>query len=162
MFGVSHPAFPLSLFLLVIFRVAFVLCHIDPSPCLQQCSKLNTGVAAIGRLDRVCGVTDVLLNESYLVLAEQHECYWACNFAARHLGTCGCPNDCFADFGFGVCLDSNSSFPFLNESRSREGVCLCSPGYAGPDCSLVQCPNDCSLHGTCVCIDSMQRFLVIR
>ena len=30
-----------------------------------------------------------------------------------------------------------------------DGVCVCAPGFAGPSCSSITCPGDCSGHGAC-------------
>jgi hypothetical protein len=33
---------------------------------------------------------------------------------------------------------------------SRVGVCLCDPGWVGPDCDVPGCASNCSGHGACV------------
>ena len=37
------------------------------------------------------------------------------------------------------------------------GICACSPGFGGPSCSRMLCPNDCSGHGTCVSMADMAK-----
>ncbi|KAL0236777.1 hypothetical protein PCE1_000175 [Barthelona sp. PCE] len=46
-------------------------------------------------------------------------------------GSCNCPNNCFEDLGNGFCA----------------GKCMCSVGFTGKDCSIVDNGNTCSGNG---------------
>ena len=37
-----------------------------------------------------------------------------------------------------------------SHGRCTLGVCVCAPGFAGPDCSQLACKNDCHRQGDCV------------
>ena len=54
--------------------------------------------------------------------------------AGLHDEAKSCPHDCW---GLGTC-------------NLGMGVCLCLPGFAGPDCSEGICPRNCSGRGVCV------------
>jgi hypothetical protein len=61
-------------------------------------------------------------------------------FSRVDSGGCGCPNDCYADEGFGTCVNANG----VNS-------CSCARGWTGLDCSWPSCPeNACSGHGKCL------------
>lgn len=90
------------------------------------------------------------------------QCYLAVPFACRGIGT-GEPLVhsagiwCLVAHPPWVMIFSSSSFPVdcLDPTCSSHGVCvngecLCSPGWGGLNCELarVQCPDQCSGHGT--------------
>jgi hypothetical protein len=79
----------------------------------------------------MCG-TDLLTHVTSQEAAEGEDCYHdVCQVTTLHYGPCGCPNECFASFGYGTCSDS----------------CACNAGWGGKDCSQPTEGNKCSLHG---------------
>jgi hypothetical protein len=57
-------------------------------------------------------------------------CLFHCNVTALSVGACGCPNGC------------------PNGSCSG-GKCVCNAGFAGADCSLLDCSVNACAHGSC-------------
>lgn len=83
---------------------------------------------------RICRITRSVALDS--LIFPRGECVYLCGLAIRHIGSCGCPNDCGAAHGRGQCA---------------RNTCVCAAGWGGRDCSLVHCPaNNCSGHGKCV------------
>jgi spore coat protein CotH len=79
-----------------------------------------------------CG-TDLITHVTSYEAAEGEDCYHdECQVMTYYYGPCGCPNECFTSFGYGVC---------------DGGVCSCNSGWTGKDCSRPTSENACSLHG---------------
>jgi spore coat protein CotH len=101
------------------------------SICTETCDQANlVGSKPIS----LCG-TDLQTHNTHtdaLNCYRQPDCY----VATYYQGTCGCPNECFAGFGQGIC--------------ASDGVCRCGSGWSGRDCSLPVYGNPCSFHGTLV------------
>lgn len=65
----------------------------------------------------------------------------------------------FSDANYNL-LGFNASFRFSlcpggcysHGQCQPPGVCVCEPGWGGPDCGLQECPAYCGSHGTCASV----------
>ncbi len=97
--------------------------------CLENCDVENPG----GYPVTMCG-TDYLTHYTHTDNLGASGCYMcSCLTMTYYEGICGCPNDCFSDFGLGHCSD--------------DGTCSCNSSWGGKDCSLPMYGNVCGLHG---------------
>jgi hypothetical protein len=123
-----------AFFALVICQLGFV----SASLCTDNCDQTKTA----GSLVTWCGTDGQThtTTQSAITLdgvSLSSDCYSLCGISVKHVGACGCPNDCYNETGNGYC-------------DTVEGVCKCADAFKGADCSSVKCPqHTCSGHGTC-------------
>ena len=96
----------------------------------NECTDSCDSTYAYGVEVQFCG-TDGLNHTSHWGVFDT-DCYDVCGVMAAYSGTCGCPSDCFSEFGHGQCSNSK---------------CSCSAEYTGADCSLPSASSTCSRHG---------------
>ena len=80
----------------------------------------------------MCG-TDFVTHVSTSDAFYDNTCYDLCGVMTYYEGTCGCPHNCYNEYGQGIC--------------GSDSVCRCQPDWGGEDCSQPVNTNICSLHG---------------
>jgi hypothetical protein len=149
----------LSLVVLAVLALCW-LSTVRANDCTDTCDKdAVVGDDSPFRPIVLCGSDGITHSTTYEAVVD-NECYFSCNVAAVHQGSCGCPNDCFADSGHGTCADSkceclhdiwggeDCGYPGPKNSCSGHGkvvtsdesmalpnYCNCDDGYTGVDCS---------------------------
>ena len=104
---------------------------VSANSCTDAADASSTGYAAV-----ICG-TDFVTHYTHYSSFED-DSYAVCGVMTYYEGVCGCPNDCYAERGNGVC----------NTSKM---LCECSDAYGGLDCAQPKCPsNSCHSHGKCI------------
>ena len=96
--------------------------------CTDQCDVQYPGGIEV----TMCG-TDFITHKSHSDAFYDNDCYDLCGVMTYYEGPCGCPNECHAAFGQGIC--------------GSDSVCACADGWGGEDCGLPTASNKCSLHG---------------
>lgn len=104
--------------------------------CIEACDAAHPVGSADSHPATICG-TDFLTYVTTTEAVNDDRCYAVCGISAQYQGSCGCPNDCMASSGYGVCVTESST-------------CKCAAGWQGADCSLPAVGNACSGHGTLV------------
>jgi hypothetical protein len=103
------------------------LCH--ASECTDACNSAHPNGIAV----TFCGIDGVTYHTTSETLSgNEGACFLNCGVTALYEGPCGCPNECAQSSGQGQC-----SF----------GLCICSTGWGGIDCSLPTTGNTCGYHG---------------
>jgi spore coat protein H len=127
--------------------------------CTDACDASVVMTDASVRPILFCGSDGITHNTTYEA-TDNNYCYFHCNVAAVHQGSCGCPNDCYADSGHGTCAGSkceclhdiwggeDCGYPgpknscsghgkvvTTDESMALPNYCNCDDGYTGVDCS---------------------------
>jgi hypothetical protein len=124
----------MALNLFVGFLTFFLFPSVHGNVCTDNCDATHTTGLPI----TFCGIDGVTYNTTYDGANSGH-CYVAtCYVTALHQGSCGCPNDCFEEFGHGTC---------------SSGQCKCESGWNGQDCSLPTQGNPCGYHGKLITSD---------
>ncbi len=128
---IDTTAMPASLSRLVLLAGCALLTRANE--CTDSCDTTY----AYGLEVQFCG-TDGLNHTSHWGAFDTN-CYDVCGVMAAYSGTCGCPSNCFSEFGHGECSNSK---------------CICAAEYTGVDCSLPSASSKCSRHGHIVRGDS--------
>jgi hypothetical protein len=104
--------------------------------CTESCDSVTTS----GIQGTFCG-TDKITHTAYSDIGNSNSnfCYANCGVMVYHMGSCGCPNDCFASAKLGTCVNLNGDLQ-----------CQCAKGWTGSDCSLPAILNPCSNHGQAI------------